>query len=282
MRIFALTTCFLAITLGLSAKTGVPDKNSVTLTPEQLTTLIKAAIAAGVVGSSAAAAAAPGAVAGATVAAGAAGAGATVAAGAAGAGAAGATGAKGSSIVCFTPYSAPICAVIAAAGWWFFNPTVGAGFRSDQFLCCEGLSGSCKLQEGYLIDTCSRWSYTLYSLPQTYSYTTVNIPAKTLDGKTVTFDVKGLNIVRINWTFEAAEWFGQEYRKGSDLFKNAYDQFLPLCMQEYASTQTRDSLVQQGKGHTLSDPLLHCIDVGLNALRFPYKRDGSFRTTVSV
>jgi hypothetical protein len=274
--LFATTLLLALLTLGLTANPA----SSITLSADQLAALLKAAIAAGVVGSGTAAAAAPGAAV-ASVASVASVAPVGVAAGATSIAAGGAT--QGSSIVCFTPYSAPLCVAIAAMFGWFLNPTVGAAFRSDQYLCCEGMSGSCELQRGYLgVDTCSRWSYTLYSLPKTYSHTVVNIPAKSLDGKTITFDVKGLNIVRSNWTPEAAEWFGQEYRKGSDLFKNAFNDFLPVCLQEYAITQTSDSLVQQGKEHTLSDPLLNCINVGLNTLRFPYKRDGSFRTTVSV
>jgi hypothetical protein len=196
------------------------------------------------------------------------------------------TGATSSSLVCFTPTTALPCilgAALVAGGTYWANPTLFAGLRSDKFLCCEGTTGACTYQESYAIDTCSRGSYTLYNLPYDHSHTSVNLPAITLDGSRVTIDVTGLNLRHTTeLTKERAEWFGQEYRHGDDLFKNAMGMFIPRCIEMYAKQFSRFMLLTQSEDHQIGFQLEPCVDASLKALGFPYARVGGFRVTVTA
>ena len=196
------------------------------------------------------------------------------------------TGAASSLWPCLTPATAPWCALgaaIAIGGTWWANPTFAAEFRSDKFLCCEGTTGACTYQESYAINTCSRGSYTLYHLPYDYSHTSVNIPAITFDGVRITIDVTGLNLRHTTeLTKERAEWFGQEYRHGDDLFKNAMGMFIPRCIEMYAKQFSRFMLLTESENHQIGFQLEPCVDASLRALRVPYARVGGFRVTVTA
>ena len=260
--------CFIiAIVVSMVASQGID--------PAALGPIIEAAVKAGI--AAGLAAKTGGAVAG-TAVAGTAVAGTAVAAGTA------KTGVASSLWPCLTPATAPWCvagAVVIAGATYYGNPTMFAGLRSDKFLCCEGITGSCTYQESYAIDTCSRGSYTLYNLPYDHSHTTVNIPAVTYDGVRITVDVTGLNLRHTTeLTKERAEWFGQEYRHGDDLFKNAIGQFLPSCVEMYAKQFSRFMLLTQSENHRIGFELEPCIDASLRSLGFPYARVGGFRVTI--
>lgn len=252
------------------------------ISPAALGPIIEAAVKAGI--AAGLAAKAGGAVAGTatvgTAAVGTAAAGTAVVAGTA------KTGAASSSLVCFTPATAPWCiagALLATAVTYYTNPTIAAGLRSDKFLCCEGTTGACTYQESYAINTCSRGSYTLYNLPYDYSHTSVNIPATTFDGSMITVDVTGLNLRHTTeLTKERAEWFGQEYRHGDDIFKNAMGMFIPRCIEMYAKQFSRFMLLTQSEDHQIGFQLEPCVDASLRALRVPYARVGGFRVLVNA